>query len=223
MKQSENESEIPSKDLSAVPQVEYGPHLPPSDNSQKDTCSSPETIGPVTAGQESSKESMESMYGPMVKPDTVLEGNKEKDEESDASSASSTGKHMNNTARINVEEEKNNIIDNKKPAASVTPVTDTGSPADSTAAVTIHTTCVNEGNKGDSLTADLAMIELCKKKFKARINREEESGKISGPLTVDSGTKANSLPTDFEEGLLDIDEVDRELELALERKKVSFI
>lgn len=230
VKQNENESETSSKDSSVEPQVEYGPHLPSSssnnNNNLKDTCSSPETAGPATVSQESSKESMEPIYGPMMNPDTAPEGNKEKSEESDASSSSSAGKCMHNTTRDNAEEEEeegednNNIIDNKKPAAvSTTSVTDTSSPVDSTAAITVSTTTVNVDSTRESLTADLAMMELCKKKFKARISREEESGKSSVSLSVDSATKDNSLPTDFEEGLLDIDEVDRELELALERKK----
>lgn len=239
VKQNENESETSSKDSNVEPQVEYGPHLPSSsnnsisssnnnnNNNHKDTCSSPETAGPTTVSQESSKESMEPIYGPMMKPDTVPEEIKEKGEESDASNSSSAGKCMHNTTGDNAEEEveeeeedNNSITDNKKPpAASATSVTDTSSPVDSTAAVTVNTTTVNEDSTRDSLTADLAMMELCKKKFKARISREEESGKSSVSLSVDSSTKDNSLPTDFEEGLLDIDEVDRELELALERKK----
>lgn len=235
MKQNENESETSSKDSSVEPQVEYGPHLPSSssnnNNNLKDTCSSPETAGPATVSQESSKESMEPIYGPMMNPDTAPEGNKEKSEESDASSSSSAGKCMHNTTRDNAEEEEeegednnnnNNITDNKKPAAvSTTSVTDTSSLVDSTATITVSTTTVNVDSTRESLTADLAMMELCKKKFKARISREEESGKSSVSLSVDSAAKDNSLPTDFEEGLLDIDEVDRELELALERKKVS--
>lgn len=215
IKKKSSISETSSKDVES--HVEYGPHLPPSmsDRNTKDTSNSPETIEPDHVGQESTNEPAEPMYGPMLKPDSPPEANKEKDEESDAGSiSSSTGKGMQNTVGANEEKDNDTIDDNKIPPVALTAL-DAGSPVDSAVTVSSH----KENSTETSLTANLALMELCKRKFKARISREEESGKSSVSSSVDVKVKDPTIRSDVEEGILDIDEVDRELELALERKK----
>ncbi|XP_029655262.1 formin-binding protein 4 [Octopus sinensis] len=102
--------------------------------------------------------------------------------------------------------------------------------------MTNNANCNSSTSSSSSNTESLAStvnisdltIEMCKKKFKARMQREdttsnkqEQQATLELNLDTDITTANNkeaSLGSDSEQSNIDIDEVDRELELALERK-----